>query len=130
MARPRKFTDVQWAEAMRLYVTEGPRAAGALTGIDPSAITKRAKSTGTSTVVIARTHEATLAMAAKRAVGVRRTIGTHDLSFGGSAHGGLCLHFREAVHVGRLRVSDLYLTVDDLNALGAALSVEAGLLVP
>ena len=57
-----------------------------------------------------------------RAVGVRRTIGTHDLSFGGSAHGGLCLHFREPVRVGRLRVTDLYLTVDDLDALGAALT--------
>ena len=31
-----------------------------------------------------------------RAVGVRRTIGTRDLSFGGSAHGGLRLHFRES----------------------------------
>jgi hypothetical protein len=40
VARPRKFTEAQWAEAMRLYVTEGPRAAGALTGIDPSAITR------------------------------------------------------------------------------------------
>jgi hypothetical protein len=57
-----------------------------------------------------------------RAVGVRRTIGTHDLSFGGSAHGGVCLHFREAVRVGRLRVTDLYLTVDDLAGLGAALT--------
>jgi len=57
-----------------------------------------------------------------RAVGVRRTIGTHDLSFGGSAHGGLCLHFREPVLVGRFRVTDLYLTVDDLAGLGAALS--------
>jgi len=57
-----------------------------------------------------------------RAVGVRRTLGTHDLSFGGSAHGGLRLRFREPARVGRLRVSDLYLTVDDLAGLGAALS--------
>ena len=57
-----------------------------------------------------------------RAVGVRRTLGTHDLSFGGSAHGGLRVCFREPVRVGRLRVSDLYLTVDDLAGLGAALS--------
>lgn len=56
-----------------------------------------------------------------RAVGVRRTIGTHDLSFGGSAHGGLCLHFRASVGVGRLRVTDLYLTVDDLDGLAAVL---------
>ncbi len=57
-----------------------------------------------------------------RAVGVRRTLGTRDLSFGGSAHGGLCLHFRASVGVGRLRVTDLYVTVDDLAGLGAALS--------
>jgi hypothetical protein len=57
-----------------------------------------------------------------RAVGVRRTLGTHDLSFGGSAHGGLCVHFREAVPVGRLSVTDLYLTVDDLEGLGRALT--------
>jgi len=35
---------------------------------------------------------------------------------------GLCLHFREPVRVGRLSVSDLYLTVDDLAGLGAALT--------
>ena len=40
----------------------------------------------------------------------------------GAAHGGLCLHFREPVRVGRLSVSDLYLTVDDLAGLGAALT--------
>jgi hypothetical protein len=57
-----------------------------------------------------------------RAVGVRRTLGTEDLSFGGSAHGGLCLHFREPVLVGRFRVTDLYLTVDDLAGLGTALT--------
>ena len=57
-----------------------------------------------------------------RAVGVRRTIGTHDLSFGGSTHGGVCLHFREPVRIARLGVTDLYLTVDDLEGLGAALS--------
>jgi len=57
-----------------------------------------------------------------RAVGVRRTLGTHDLSFGGSAHGGLCVHFREPIHVGRFGVTDLYLTVDDLDALRAALT--------
>ena len=56
-----------------------------------------------------------------RAVGVRRTLGTRDLSFGGSAHGGVCLHFREPVLVGRFSITDLYLTVDDLAGLGAAL---------
>ena len=57
-----------------------------------------------------------------RAVGVRRTIGTHDLSFGGSTHGGVCLHFRSPVRIARLGVIDLYLTVDDLAGLGAALA--------
>jgi hypothetical protein len=57
-----------------------------------------------------------------RAAGVRRTLGTHDLTFGGSTHGGLCVHFREPIHVGRLSVTDLYLTVDDLEGLGAALT--------
>lgn len=57
-----------------------------------------------------------------RAVGVRRTLGTNDLSFGGSAHGGVCLHFREPILVGRFSVTDLYLTVDDLEGLGAALT--------
>jgi hypothetical protein len=57
-----------------------------------------------------------------RAVGVRRTLGTHDLSFGGSAHGGVCLHFREPVRTARLSVTDLYVTVDDLAGLGDALA--------
>jgi hypothetical protein len=57
-----------------------------------------------------------------RAVGVRRTLGTHDLSFGGSAHGGVCLHFREPVRAARLTVTDLYVTVDDLAGLGDALA--------
>jgi hypothetical protein len=58
-----------------------------------------------------------------RAVGVRRTVGTQDLSFGGSAHGAVCLHLRQPILVGRFRVTDLYLTVDDLVGLGAALTV-------
>ena len=57
-----------------------------------------------------------------RAFGVRRTIGSHDLSFGGSAHGGVRLHFRRPVRAARLQNSDLYLTVDDLQGFGAALA--------
>ncbi len=57
-----------------------------------------------------------------RAVGVRATVGKPELSFGGSAHGGVCLHLREPVMVSRLRVRDLYVTVDDLEGLGAALA--------
>ena len=37
-----------------------------------------------------------------RAFGVRRTVGSHDLSFGGSAHGGLCLYFRTPVRAAHL----------------------------
>ena len=55
------------------------------------------------------------------AVGVRATLGKRELTFGGSAHGGLCLHFREPVRIARLSIADLYLTVDDLEGLGAAL---------
>ena len=57
-----------------------------------------------------------------RAFGIRRTIGKPDLTFGGSAHGGVCLHFREPVRVARMGVRDLYLTVDDLEGLGRALT--------
>jgi hypothetical protein len=57
-----------------------------------------------------------------RAVGVRRSIGTHDLSFGGSAHGGLRVHFREPVRAARLMNAELYVTVDDLEGLSAALT--------
>ena len=34
----------------------------------------------------------------------------------------MCLHFHAPVRVGRFRVTDLYLAVDDLAGLGAALS--------
>ena len=57
-----------------------------------------------------------------RAVGVRRTMGTHDLSFGGSAHGAVLLHFREPVRAARLMNTELYVSVDDLEGLGAALA--------
>lgn len=57
-----------------------------------------------------------------RAFGVRRSMGTHDLSFGGSAHGGLCVHFRQPVRAARLTNTELYVTVDDLDGLAAALT--------
>jgi hypothetical protein len=68
MARPRKFTDQQWAEALRLYVTDGPTAAAARTGVDKGNLTKRAKALRLSTVVIASTREATEAVTARRAL--------------------------------------------------------------
>jgi hypothetical protein len=57
-----------------------------------------------------------------RAAGVRASPGQPELTFGGSAHGGVCLHLREPVRISRLGVRDLYLTVDDLEGLGAALA--------
>jgi hypothetical protein len=57
-----------------------------------------------------------------RAFGVRRSIGQHDLTFGGSAHGGLRVHFRQPVRAARLMNSELYVTVDDLEGLAAALA--------
>ena len=57
-----------------------------------------------------------------RALGVRATVGQPELTFGGSAHGGVCLHLREKVRISRLGVRELYLTVDDLEGLGAALA--------
>jgi len=66
VARPRKFTEQQWAEALSLYVTDGPTAAAARTGIDKGNLTRRAKALGLTTVVIASTHEATETIALQR----------------------------------------------------------------
>lgn len=57
-----------------------------------------------------------------RAVGVRATVGKPELTFGGSAHGGVRLHFREPIRIARIRVRDLYLTVDNLEGLGKSLA--------
>jgi hypothetical protein len=56
-----------------------------------------------------------------RAVGVRASVGKPELTFGGSAHAGVCLHLREPIRVARIRVRDLYVTVDDVEALGREL---------
>ena len=56
-----------------------------------------------------------------RAVGVRATLGKPELTFGGSAAGGVRLRFREPVRIARMRVRDLYLTVDDLEGFGRSL---------
>lgn len=57
-----------------------------------------------------------------RAAGVRATLGRAELTFGGSTHGGLCIFLREPVRIARMAVRELYLTVDDLEGLAAALS--------
>jgi hypothetical protein len=51
---------------MRLYVSDGPTAASESTGIDKGEITRRAKANGLSTVVIASTRAATLAIVEQR----------------------------------------------------------------
>ena len=55
------------------------------------------------------------------AVGVRRSIRHGDITFGGSPHGGVRLDFVERVRVARFKVPALYVTVDDLDGLAAAL---------
>ena len=58
-----------------------------------------------------------------RAVGVRITAGRPEVTFGGAAHGGVCLHLRAPIRVARfLRVRNFYVTVDDLKGFGRALA--------
>jgi hypothetical protein len=45
-----------------------------------------------------------------------------DITFGGSAHGGVQLHFRVRPRLFIFHPRSLYLTVDDLEGLGAALT--------
>lgn len=56
------------------------------------------------------------------ALGVRRSIRGGDLTFGGSAHGGLQVHFRKRPAYFIFRPPSLFLSVDDLEGLGAALT--------
>jgi hypothetical protein len=56
------------------------------------------------------------------AIGVRRSIRHGDVTFGGNHRGGVRLDFREPVRLARLRVPALYVTVDDLEGLAAALA--------
>ncbi|HEX6867273.1 MAG TPA: hypothetical protein VF119_00640 [Candidatus Limnocylindrales bacterium] len=56
------------------------------------------------------------------AIGVRMSIRHRDLTFGGSHRGGVRVDFREAPAVGRLHPPALYVTVEDLDGLAAALT--------
>ncbi len=56
------------------------------------------------------------------ALGVRRSVRHGDFTFGGSAHGGVRMDFRERVRWSVFRVPALYVTVDDLEAFAAELS--------
>jgi hypothetical protein len=56
------------------------------------------------------------------AIGVRRSVRHADLTFGGSHRGGVRVDFRGRPPVGPFRIPALYVTVEDLEGLGAALS--------
>ena len=56
------------------------------------------------------------------AIGVRRSVRHGDVSFGGNQRGGLRIDFREPVKWGMLRPPALYVTVEDLDGLAAALA--------
>jgi hypothetical protein len=55
------------------------------------------------------------------AIGVRMSIRHRDLTFGGSPRGGVRVDFKEAPKLGPLHVPALYVTVEDLEGLAAAL---------
>ena len=56
------------------------------------------------------------------AIGVRRSIRHADITFGGSHRGGVRVDFREPVGIGPFHPPALYVTVEDLEGLGAALA--------
>jgi hypothetical protein len=56
------------------------------------------------------------------AIGVRRSIRHGDVTFGGNHRGGVRVDFREPVRLARLHVPALYVTVEDLEGLAAALA--------
>ena len=56
------------------------------------------------------------------AIGVRRSIRDHDVTFGGNHRGGVRLDFHQPVRWSLLTVPALYLTVADMDAFAAALA--------
>jgi hypothetical protein len=56
-----------------------------------------------------------------KAIGLRRSLRHGDVSFAGSAHGGVRMDFREPVRWSLFRVPALYFGADDLDALASAL---------
>ena len=55
------------------------------------------------------------------AIGVRMSIRHHDVTFGGSPHGGVRIDFRAPVHWAIFHVPAIYVPADDLEALAAEL---------
>jgi hypothetical protein len=56
------------------------------------------------------------------AIGVRRSVRHGDISYAGSAHGGVRIDFKERAPAGILRVPAIYVGVDDLEGLAAELT--------
>lgn len=57
-----------------------------------------------------------------RSIGVRHTLFSNDISFCGSDHGAVRLTLRTRRRIGWVNADTVYLGVDDLAGLGAALS--------
>lgn len=56
------------------------------------------------------------------AIGVRVSVRHRDVTFGGSPRGGVRVDFKKPPKLGRLHVPALYVTVEDLDGLAAALT--------
>jgi len=56
------------------------------------------------------------------AIGVRMSIRHRDVTFGGDPAGGVRIDFREPIRAGFVHVPAIYVTVGDLEGLGAALT--------
>jgi hypothetical protein len=56
------------------------------------------------------------------AIGVRRSVRHGDVSFAGSAHGGVRIDLKERVPWGIFRVPAIYVGVDDLEGLAGELA--------
>jgi hypothetical protein len=56
------------------------------------------------------------------AIGVRRSFRHHDVTFGGSPHGGVRIDFTTPVRWTIFRVPAIYVPADDLDALAAELA--------
>jgi hypothetical protein len=56
------------------------------------------------------------------AIGVRRSVRHGDVTFGGNHAGGVRIDFRERVRLSPFWISALYVTVEDLDRLAAALA--------
>lgn len=58
------------------------------------------------------------------AIGVRRSLRHHDVTFGGTHQAGVRIDFREPVRAMRMRIPALYVTVADLEGFAAALAAQ------